>query len=122
MSYNDNRLNGDKKFTVTDFCLLVFIAFERMHILKSFYRKPFCLFLQERAFMSNIPNVKSFNNYANKNEYQELEKYLSISIADPSEDTILLCQAFQKIKQAFQNSDYFHQLRVLRDNMKKFEL
>lgn len=120
--YDETCMIGERWCNMTDFCLLAFLAFGRMRLLKNFCRKPFCLFLQERAFMGSIPNVKNFNNYANKAEYQELERYLSGAGTNRPKHHQPLLQAYQKIEKAFQNSDYFYQLRVQQSNMKRFDL
>lgn len=124
---NDTCMISGQPCNLTDFCLLMFFAFGRMHLLKNLSRKPFCLFLQQKVFMDKKkPGVKNFNNYANRENYQSFEKKLpglpfDLSIL-PSPNNGFHYLACHEIGRAFHNTDYFKLLRTQRTNLKSFEL
>lgn len=118
---------ADKTWNVTDFCLLMFLSFGRMQILRNPSRKPFCLFLQEKVFMGDdLLKVKNFNNYANHANYQTLAKELprlpfdlSIRPSTNNNSSFLACH---EIGRAFHKSEYFRSLRTLKKNIDEFVL
>lgn len=118
---------ADKSWNITDFCLLMFLAFGRMHILKNLSRQPFCLFLQDKVFMGDdLLKVKNFNNYANNTNYQTLEKELpklpfdfSSRLNEHNNSLFLACH---EIGRAFHKSEYFRSLRTQKKNIGEFVL
>lgn len=124
---NDTCMIGENTWNITDFCLLMFLAFGRMHLLKNYSRKPFCEFLQNKVLMSDKQlKVKNFNNYANRPNYHHLEEELpkmpfnlDIRLSQHNNPLFLACH---EIGRSFHNSPYFTQLRNERENLKRFEL
>lgn len=124
---NDTCMIGDMPWNITDFCLLMFLAFGRMHLLKNYSRKPFCEYLQHKVLMSDKQlKVKNFNNYANRPNYHRLEEELpkmpfnlDIRLSQHNNPLFWACH---EIGRSFHNSPYFHQLRDERENLKRFEL
>lgn len=124
---NDTCMIGEKTWNITEFCLLMFLAFGRMHLLKNYSRKPFCEFLQNKVLMSDEQlKVKNFNNYANRPNYHHLEEELpkmpfnlDIRLSQHNNPLFLACH---EIGRSFHNSAYFTQLRNERENLKRFEL
>lgn len=118
---------ADKAWNITDFSLLIFIALRRMHILQNTFRKPFCLFLQDKVLMdSTTLKVKNFNNYANRPNYKTLMKELTKSspITDMQmrEHQNPYFRACHEIIRAFQKTEYFKELKAHKANFSKFNI
>lgn len=113
-----------KECKLAEFCLLMFIVFDRMHILVNHARKPFCVFLQTEVFMSDkILQVKTFNNYANNPKFKSFDERYKDTDFDlnnpPSSNAKYYELACHEIGIAFQNTEYFKQVCDLRTTIQK---
>ena len=113
--------------TFYDFCVLTMLALGQMKFLENKARSQFCIFLQKKVFKGNAPQVRTFNNHANKDPYKGLAERLALCEADPSvklvsQDDEGCYMAFQKIKRTFQRMEYFKELKGLREELAKLTL
>ena len=119
------------KITRMEFCVLMHIFFKNIGILKNKSRLPYSTYLQNKVFGGKSEfGVRSYNNYANDDRYQKLDKELEGKKIDfkkhpklpPLSNENILFPAFQEIGWAFQHSDYFRELREIRKSMEDFNL
>ena len=121
----------NRKYNRMEFCVLMHIYFKYIGILKNSSRLPFSIFLQEKVFAGKSQfGERTYNTYASKDIFQTFRnelKELKVDFTkhpklppDPTES--ILKPAFQEIGWAFQHSDYFSELRVLKSNLQTFNI
>lgn len=126
----DSFFRGEKECTICqkercniyDFFILVRFYFIYIGIMdKNISRLAFCRYLEEAVYGGyEGVNVRSFNNYSNKDVYQNFDKFLSNNknirfnerpqLPRPKTENFLLAP-FQEIGWKFQHSPYFRELR-----------
>lgn len=142
----DDFFHGEEKCTIYDqkynnmeFCVMMHIFFKKIHFLKKETRLQFSTFLQNRVFAGKPGFVRSFNTYADKDNYKAFEEQLDINqynfknrpVPIPSEKKpsdyhqrmmVDIGLAFQEIGWAFQKSPYFIKLKELKKTVNGFVL
>jgi len=119
---------GVKEYKMAAFCLLMHDYFIRANIMKDTTRKHFCDYLRDMVLSKEVMfSSRTFTNYAN--EYKDYEELFTSPAghrfnfsARPEPSAKPLMDAFHEIGHYFHTSDYFIHLRVLRDNLAKFNL
>lgn len=118
-------------FKVPEFFLFVHYYFIRVKILKNTARKPFSEYVRKVVLRDeNSFTDKTFNNYAKSYEDREQDftnpDIIKINfniLPDTNKNkTQQLINAFQEIGHFFHKSDYFSNLREIRDQMNKFDI
>lgn len=129
----------DQKFSNMEFCVMTHIFFKKIHFLKKETRLQFSTFLQNRVFAGKSGFVRSFNTYADKDNYKAFEDQLDINqfnfrtrpVPIPPEKKpsdyrqrmmVDMGLAFQEIGWAFQKSPYFTKLKELKKTVNAFVL
>lgn len=118
-----------RKYNLPAFCLLMHGYFIRIGILRNVTRTPFCKYLQEyvlKAWRATFTS-RTFTNYANEYNKVELEftrqDKLEIDFSVlPKQDSKHLQNAFHEVGHYFHTSQYFEDLRAIRDYLAKFKI
>jgi hypothetical protein len=140
----DGFFHGEDKCTICyssysykDFCVLMHIYFKYIGILKNENRLPYSTFLKEKVFgKKSLFSERTYNTYATKdvflslsNELKNMKDKLNVEIdftkhpqLPPKPNENIYKPAFQEIGWAFQQSDYFVELRELRKNLQTFNI
>jgi hypothetical protein len=124
------KLHGHE-FKLAEFCLFIYYYFIRINILENKARQPFSEYMRKEVLRAEKAFTdKTFNNYAKNYEKREKDftdpDQLSINFrVKPMPDTKNpkpLLYAFQEIGHFFHKSDYFADLRKVREQMIDFDL
>jgi hypothetical protein len=115
-------------YSLAQFCVLTHCFFRRTKLLQNSSQQPFCIYLNNKVFGGEEKfTVKTFNNYANRNDFQTIEPELidpsrlkTNFVLHPTADGNSLKEAFQEIGWAFLHSEYFSRLKTQKENMKNF--
>lgn len=125
---NDHFTMNGRDYNIMEFCYLVFLVLARMGIIINKLRKPYCEFLQEKVFMTEVPSVRSFNNCANKEPHKDFEAlfpklkfgFITRQPLDSCQDELyLVCH---EIGWAFHETDYFKKLKRQKNSLDGFTL
>lgn len=123
----------EKNCTIYDFFMLVHYYFCYIGIMsEDISQLAFCTYLNKRVFGGNdIVNVRSFNNYTQKDKYKSFAKLLSENkdirfdnrpqLPRPNTESFLLAP-FQEIGWKFQHSSYFKELKAEQERVQNFVL
>lgn len=123
----------EKNCTIYDFFMLVHYYFCYIGIMsEDISQLAFCTYLNKRVFGGNdIVNVRSFNNYTQKDKYKSFAKLLSDNKdirfdnrpqqPRPNTESFLLAP-FQEIGWKFQHSSYFKELKAEQERVQNFVL
>jgi len=117
-----------KEYNLAQFCVLTHWFFRRTKLLQNCSQQPFCIYLYNKVFGGEEKfTVKTFNNYANRQEFQKIEPELidperlrTNFLLHPTAEGNSLKEAFQEIGWAFLHSKYFSRLKAQKENMKNF--
>ena len=130
----------NREIKLAEFCLLMHRYFIYIKILGNTARQPFSEYLENYVFEGEPRfTAKTFNNYANNEQYKELDLLLNrmdsqaprsqkekgepgINFKYLPEATGKLQDAFQVIGHFFHNSPYFDELRKIQENVAKFKI
>lgn len=125
---NDYFTMKDKKYSLMEFCYLMFLVLARMGIIIKKLQKPYCEFLKEKVLMDTAPNVRNFNYCANKEAHKEFEAlfpklkfgFITRQPLDSCKNELyLVCH---EIGWAFHETDYFKKLKKQRNSLDRFTL
>lgn len=119
-------------FKLPEFCVLVYYYFLRIDILKNKARQPFSEYIRKKVLENESAFTdKTFNNYANdieQEEFTDVKRHAINFDFHPKKDAMSpmlqqqLLYAFQEIGHVFHTSDYFVELRKVRERMMKFAI
>ena len=127
---NDTGNVCENEYNLAQFCLLIHYFFRRINLLQNDSRQPFCNYLRVKVFAGEEKfTVKTFNNYANRDEFLNAEPILTNPnqfktsfMLRPQLKGEPIKEAFQEIGWAFQHSEYFEELKKQKKNMNQFEI
>ena len=129
---NDKGLICGTEYKLSAFCVLMHYYFLHIGILQTKAQKPFCDYLEQKVFLGQDKpkfTARTFNNCANKPNYNKIkEDYAGLEPKEisfntrPSSPSKSLLDAFQEVGWNFQKSNYFEQLKYLRDQMNTFRI
>lgn len=121
----------DKTYNRMEFCVLMHIFFDYIHILNKKNRLPYSKFLQEKVFTGKSEfGERTYNTYASKDFFEDFKKEIKDStisfknhpIPPKVPDGKFLLRSFQEIGWAFHHSDYFEELRNLNKKIQTFDI
>ena len=115
-------------YSLAQFCVLTHCFFRRTKLPQNSSQQPFCIYLYNKVFAGEEKfTVKTFNNYANREEFQTIEPELidperlkTNFLFHPKAEGNSLKEAFQEIGWAFLHSEYFSRLKTQKKNMNSF--
>ena len=119
----------DRNYSHAEFFVLVHIFFSHIAILKKDSNLSFSNFLKENVYAGKPAfSDRTFRTYAQKDIFKKLKqdvKKIKLSFnrrptQPETPDGKFLIRAFQEIGWAFQNSEYFKEIRLLKEQLQIF--